>query len=69
MAKNIDDLLVKIYGDEKAAQEALSVGRTAIANWRKWGQFPREKALTIALDARERGLRIRLEDIPILPRK
>jgi hypothetical protein len=63
--KTIDEILLRVYGDQNKAQEALGVGRTAIANWRTWGYFPRVRALTIALDAREKGLRLKLEEIPI----
>ena len=61
----IDDILIRVYGNTKAAQTALGVGRTSISNWRTWGHFPRSKALVIAIDAHDAGVPLELREIPI----
>ena len=69
MTRTVDAVLDQVYGGKENAAAALGVVKTAPYNWLSWGHFPLRVALKISREAKEKGIDLPLEEIPVLDNK
>ena len=62
--RTVASLLVDVYGSDAEAALKLGVVRSAVCNWKDRGHFPARLTVRIWKDAKARGLKIGVEDIP-----
>ena len=60
----LNEVLLR-FGTDAEVCSLLRVGRPALSNWRQRGALPPGRALQILRLAKQRGLRIRLDDLPV----
>lgn len=65
--QTVPNILKTVYGKAKDAAEQLGVTPPAVSNWKATGQFPARLAAQIVTHARERGVELDIEDIPLTP--
>lgn len=67
--RTVITILDDVYGGKENAAVALEVGKTAPYNWLSWGHFPLRVALKISRAAKDKGIDLPLEEIPVLQEK
>lgn len=64
--QSVETILNKVYGGKAGAHAALGGAKSSAWNWSKAGYFPASVAIKIAIDAKERGIELPLDEIPTL---
>lgn len=63
--KTVQDIVKKVYGRQEDAAARFNVGQSAVAMWVSRGNFPPRLLFEIAKDAKRKGLKLDLTEIPI----
>lgn len=68
--RTVDAILDQVYGGKSAAAAALQLpSKNSPWNWAASGYFPALIAIKISLEAKEKGIDLPLNEIPVLDNK
>lgn len=67
MSDDVGSIIKKVYGRQEDAATRFGIGQSAVAGWVQRGYIPARRQVEIWSDAKRKGVKLQLTEIPISP--